>query len=145
MQGKNFYINFETLQGTLLRVAEICWTDPTCVSFDYTADSSPQFGTGWLHRISHHCAQAAGGVFLNGTSPQTSFYELKQNYRRDNFTGTCQLTFSEPEHEYSATEIAGSVSATVAVGSHRQFIGVESWPEKEGDEKNEGMLGRERK
>lgn len=50
--------------------------DVTCISFDYNLYDL----TGWMHRVSHDCAEEAGGVFLRDETGSV-FYEKKPQFR----------------------------------------------------------------
>lgn len=71
MAGQSYYVNYDRPVGTLLEVAELCYTDKTCVSFDFADEQ------GWLHRVGRQCASAASAEFMDGTSGGSVFWQLK--------------------------------------------------------------------
>lgn len=76
MQGKSFYVNYNSTVIVLEDLLKRCFYDPSCVSFDYNHAKTE----GWTHRIGKDCAAAAGADFINGDNSGTTFYQLKKDF-----------------------------------------------------------------
>jgi len=112
MEGQSYFVNFEKPRGTLSHVAELCYFDPTCVSFDWAND------LGWLHRVTHDCASAVGASFVDGTDRGGSVYlELIPSVLAEKGINAseCWRPAGQSDESFNRARLARAVFGTTAI------------------------------
>lgn len=111
MDGQSFFVNYDKPSGSLAYVAELCYLDPTCVSFDWAGRQ------GWMHRVTHQCAGSVGGTFVDGSDDGGSvFFQLLPAVlaQKGINTSECWTPAGQAESTFDRATLAGQVFGTIA-------------------------------
>eukprot|EP00037_Helgoeca_nana_P009876 m.86696 g.86696 ORF g.86696 m.86696 type:complete len:313 (-) comp19857_c0_seq1:2928-3866(-) len=110
--GQSYFVNYNKPTGTLPYVAELCYLDPTCISFDYSQSQ------GWMHRVTKNCAASVGGSFIDGSDSDGSVYfQLLPSVlaQKGINTSECWQPAGQSKSTFDRAKLVGQVFGTTAV------------------------------